>query len=91
MSVPEGQRPTAELSVNVENTNPSSLNDMFAQLLGEIKNLSCGMATLHKARLITSEAEQDDGQAERADDDEAWLNAELDTQKMLNKPMTSSP
>ena len=75
------QQPTAELSVDVENTNPSSLNDMFAQLLGEIKNLSSGMAALHEARLITSEAEQDDGQAERADDDEAWLNAELDAQR----------
>ncbi len=54
---------------------------MFAQLLGEIKNLSSGMAALHEAQLITSEAEQDDGQAERADDDEAWLNAELDAQR----------
>ena len=78
MSGPEEEQPTADPFGDVVNTHPSSLNDMFASLLGEIKHLSSGIAALHEARARTDEVEPDDGQAEAEaeDDAETWLDAE---------------
>mgnify|MGYP002803626631 CR=1 FL=1 len=70
-------------SAGVVDSSPSSMSDMFALLLGEIKNLNASMATLHEGRSQTSEAERVEGEGV-ADgentDDESWLAEELSEQ-----------
>ena len=63
-----------------DDSNPSSVSDMFALLLREIKNLSASMATLHEGRSEASEAERVEGErvAEGGNnDDESWFTEEL--------------
>ena len=69
-------------SAGVDDSNPSSMNDMFALLLGEINNLKASMATLHEGRSETGEAERVEGEGvvegETNDDDNwPWLAEEL--------------
>ena len=65
-------------SAGVDDSNPSSMNDMFALLLGEINNLKASMATLHEGRSETGEAERVEGVVEgENNDDDNWLTEEL--------------
>ena len=69
-------------SAGVDDSNPSSMNDMFALLLGEISNLKASMATLHEGRSETGEAKRVEGEGEGVvegenNDDDNWLTEEL--------------
>ena len=67
-------------SAGVDDSNPSSMNDMFALLLGEINNLKASMATLHEGRSETGEAERVEGEGVvegENNDDDNWLAEEL--------------
>jgi hypothetical protein len=86
------QQPDATINAGNgdEHINPSSLNNMFTELLGEIKNLSSGMAALHERCLLCSDAEQDEGMTGAIDenteaDDESWLHEELAAQQNVDQ------
>ena len=67
-------------TAGVDDSNPSSMNDMFALLLGEINNLKASMATLHEGRSETGEANwltEEQREQMRADDETDKLS--LDT------------
>ena len=79
IAMSQDQNPTT-LNAGVDDSNPSSMSDMFALLQGEIKNLSANMATLPEGRSETSKAERVEGErvAEgKNNDDESWLTEEL--------------
>ena len=65
-------------SAGVDDSNPSSMNDMFALLLGKINNFKASMATLHEGRSETGEAERVEGEGEgvvegESNGDDNWL------------------